>query len=116
MSGCDSTRKDIETKWRARSTLARASLRSANMLLKEAAMTRKEATEYQARITNDAGIVRGKIPSPLVREMGSRPGDIMIFRTDDSGTVTMSLSRGKGTAKKAAKGAKGAKKTGAAGK
>lgn len=61
-------------------------------------MTRREANEYQARVTNDAGILRGKIPSPLVRELGARAGDYIVFRRDDTGRVTVSLSRSKGAA------------------
>jgi hypothetical protein len=75
-------------------------------------MTRRGANEYQARVTNDAGILRGKIPSPLVRELGARAGDYIVFRRDDTGRVTVSLSRTRGatakstaraTAKKSAK-------------
>jgi hypothetical protein len=70
-------------------------------------MAKREPTEYRAKLTDDAGVVRGKIPSPLVRVMGGRPGDYMIFRRDDSGRVTLTLSRAKGGAKKS-----GAKKSG----
>jgi hypothetical protein len=59
----------------------------------------REKGEYTARIQDDSGTVRGKIPSPLVREMGARPGDYMIFRMDDSGNVTVSLSRTRGRTK-----------------
>ncbi|MBD0371688.1 MAG: hypothetical protein ICV60_12685 [Pyrinomonadaceae bacterium] len=59
-------------------------------------MTRREANEYQARVTNDAGILRGKIPSPLVRELGARAGDYIVFRRDNTGRVTVSLSRSRG--------------------
>jgi hypothetical protein len=58
-------------------------------------MARKDG-EYTARIQDDSGTVRGKIPSPLVREMGARPGDYMIFRIDETGNVTVSLSRTRG--------------------
>lgn len=58
-------------------------------------MARKDG-EYAARIQDDSGTVRGKIPSPLVREMGARPGDYMVFRIDASGNVTVSLSRNRG--------------------
>lgn len=61
-------------------------------------MARNEG-EYIARIQDDSGTVRGKIPSPLVREMGARPGDYMIFRMDDSGNVTVRISRTKGRSK-----------------
>lgn len=60
-------------------------------------MTRRETNEYQARVTDDAGILRGKIPSPLVRELGARAGDYIVFRRDDAGRVTVSLARTRGT-------------------
>ena len=60
-------------------------------------MTRRETNEYQARVTDDAGILRGKIPSPLVRELGARAGDYIVFRRDAAGRVTVSLARTRGT-------------------
>lgn len=77
-------------------------------------MAKKESAEYQAKVTNDSGILRGKIPSPLVRELGAREGDYIVFRSDGAGKVVVSLSRSRGGAKKSAgKGAKGgAKKAG----
>lgn len=63
-------------------------------------MAKREAVDYRARIADDAGVVRGKIPSPLVREMGARPGDYMVFSRDSAGRVTVTLSRSKGGAKK----------------
>lgn len=56
-------------------------------------MTRRGANEYQAKVTDDAGILRGKIPSPLVRELGARAGDYIVFRRDDAGRVQVSLER-----------------------
>jgi hypothetical protein len=77
-------------------------------------MTKKAPAEYQAKVTNDSGILRGKIPSPLVRELGARAGDYIVYRSDGAGKVTVSLSRVRGGAKKSAgKGSKGgAKKAG----
>ena len=76
-------------------------------------MAKTEPAEYRARLANDAGVIRGKIPSPLVREMGGRPGDYMVFRLDSSGRVTASVSRSKGGAKKSGKGSqRKAKKSG----
>jgi hypothetical protein len=45
-------------------------------------MSRKpsDASEFQAKIALDQEMVRGKIPSPLLRQMGARPGDYMTFR------------------------------------
>jgi hypothetical protein len=65
-------------------------------------MSKREPTEYRARLADDAGVVRGKIPSPLVREMGGRPGDYMVFRLD-AGRCTVTVSRLKGGAKKSGK-------------
>ena len=75
-------------------------------------MAKKEAAEYQAKVTNDSGILRGKIPSPLVRDLGARAGDYIVFRSDGAGNVRVSLARtrGGGGAKKAGKGSKGGAK------
>lgn len=76
-------------------------------------MAKKEAAEYQAKVTNDSGILRGKIPSPLVRDLGARAGDYIIFRSDSAGNVRVSLARtrgGGGGGKKTGKGSKGGAK------
>jgi hypothetical protein len=67
-------------------------------------MAKREPTEYRARLSNDAGVIRGKIPSPLVRELGGRPGDYMVFRSEGTGRVTVSVSRARGGTKKSGKG------------
>ena len=69
-------------------------------------MAKREPVDYRARIADDSGVVRGKIPSPLVREMGARPGDYMIFSLDSSGKVTVKVSRSKGGPKKSGRGGK----------
>jgi len=68
-------------------------------------MAKREPAEYKAKLTNDSGVIRGKIPSPLVRELGGRPGDYVVFNSS-GGKVTVSLSRSKGVVKKGAKGGK----------
>ena len=75
-------------------------------------MAKREPAEYRARLANDAGVIRGKIPSPLVRELGGRPGDYMVFRSEGYGRVTVSISRGKGGTKKPGKAYKGKAKSG----
>jgi hypothetical protein len=60
---------------------------------KEAHMKRRE--EYRAKVTNDTGLIRGRVPCPLLQVIGARPGDYIIFRPDDSGKVVMRLSRAK---------------------
>jgi len=64
-------------------------------------MTNRETGEFQARITDDGGIVRAKIPSPLVRQMGGRPGDYLVFSRDSAGTVSVRVSRARGGARAA---------------
>lgn len=59
-------------------------------------MKKRDEAEYQAKVTDDGGLTRGKVPSPLLREMGARPGDYMIFRLSDSGKATMRVLRSKG--------------------
>lgn len=70
-------------------------------------MAKREAAEYRAKVTNDAGICRAKIPSPLIRELGGRPGDYMVFNYDGASKVAMSVSRTKGSGKAAPKSGKG---------
>lgn len=70
-------------------------------------MAKREAAEYRAKVTNDAGICRAKIPSPLIRELGGRPGDYMVFNYDGASKVAMSVSRTKGSGKAATKSQKG---------
>ncbi len=65
----------------------------------------KRREEYRARVTDDKGLVRGRVPCPLLTDMGARPGDYLTFRLDESNKVVMSLSRlrkkgGKGAGKK----------------
>jgi hypothetical protein len=52
-----------------------------------------DATEFQARVALDNEMVRGKIPSPLLRQMGARPGDYMTFRLCPTGEALMRVSR-----------------------
>ena len=54
-------------------------------------MRRKE--EYRAKVTDDTGLARGRVPCPLLRDMGARPGDQLVFRLDESNKVVMRLSR-----------------------
>ena len=56
-------------------------------------MRRRE--EYRAKVTDDNGLTRGRVPCPLLSEMGARPGDHLTFRLDESNQVVMSLSRPK---------------------
>jgi hypothetical protein len=70
-------------------------------------MRRRE--EYRAKVTDDNGLTRGRVPCPLLNELGARAGDYLIFRLDESNNVTLSLSRPKKVLKKAAGGRKARK-------
>jgi hypothetical protein len=53
-------------------------------------------TEYRAKITVDTGMARGRVPTPLLKLMGARPGDYLTFRLASTGEVVMRLLRGAG--------------------
>jgi selenophosphate synthetase-related protein len=53
----------------------------------------KKREEYQSKVTEDTGLARGRVPAPLLKDMGARPGDRLIFRMDESGKVAVSLAR-----------------------
>jgi hypothetical protein len=57
--------------------------------------TRDEA-EYRAKVVADNELTRGRVPSPLLKEMGARPGDYMIFHISEKGEAVMRISRSKG--------------------
>ncbi len=60
-------------------------------------------SEYRAKVTDDSGLIRGRVPVPLLKVLGARRGDRITFRLDDSNNVTMHVSRSR---KKSSKGAK----------
>ena len=70
-------------------------------------MAKSESREYRAMISDEGGVVRGRIPSTLVRDMGARAGDYMVFRTDAAGNVSLNLSRGRKGAKAAGRRGRG---------
>jgi hypothetical protein len=53
----------------------------------------KRREEYRAKVTDDNGLRRWRVPCPLLNDMRARAGDYLIFRVDDSGKVVMELSR-----------------------
>lgn len=60
-------------------------------------MRKRGEAEYQAKVIEDNGLTRGRVPSPLLKAMGARPGDFMLFRLTRSGEAVMRVSRSKGT-------------------
>ncbi len=53
----------------------------------------RKRDEYQSKVTEDTGLTRGRIPAPLLRHIGAKPGDRLIFRVDEAGKVAVSLAR-----------------------
>ena len=53
----------------------------------------RKRDEYQSKVTEDTGLARGRVPAPLLKYMGARPGDRLIFRMDESGQVAVRLAR-----------------------
>ena len=67
----------------------------------------KRREEYRAKVTDDDGLTRGRVPCPLLSQMGARPGDYLRFRLDDSNEVVMTLSRARKKAARSAGGRRG---------
>jgi hypothetical protein len=55
-----------------------------------------QRTEYRAKVTVDTGMARGRVPTPLLKQIGARPGDYLTFRLVSTGEVVMRLLRGAG--------------------
>jgi uncharacterized protein (DUF2249 family) len=72
----------------------------------------KDETEYRAKVITDTGGTRGRVPSPLLKAMGARPGDFMIFRLSETGEAVMRLSRSKGNKRAAVSQSKRAQRRG----
>lgn len=67
---------------------------------------KKLKDKYLAKVIDDKGLTRGRIPTPVLNLMGARPGDSVIFRLPRPGEATMSVSRAR-----AKRGRKSSKKT-----
>jgi hypothetical protein len=42
---------------------------------------------YQAKVSKDKGMVRAKVPTPLLRDLGARPGNYVVFKKTGAGVV-----------------------------
>jgi hypothetical protein len=73
-------------------------------------MRMKDEGKYKAKVTDDGGLTRGRVPCPLLSAMGARPGDYLTFQLTGSSQAVMRLSRAK------RKAGKGGKRKAAAGK
>jgi hypothetical protein len=58
-------------------------------------MARRAASleKYQAKISNDNGMIRAKVPSPLLRDLGAKPGHYVVFSKTDSGVMLKVLKK-----------------------
>lgn len=56
-------------------------------------MRKRGEVKYKAKVTDDNGLTRSRVPCPLLSAMNAQPGDYIIFRLNDSGKVIMRLSR-----------------------
>jgi hypothetical protein len=56
----------------------------------------KSRNEYRSKVSDDSGIMRGRIPCTLLQDLGARVGDDVVFRLDrTSGKFFLKLSRAK---------------------
>ncbi len=49
----------------------------------------KEVTVRQAKVTDDNGITRSKVPVPILKAIGAKPGDYVEFERNGAGRATM---------------------------
>ena len=56
---------------------------------------RTDKSEYRSTVIDDNGLTRGRVPSTLLRMMGARPGDDLIFRPANRSKAVMHISRSK---------------------
>ena len=54
-------------------------------------MRQKPGTEYQAKVIDDKGLIRGRVPCAILKAVGARPGDYMIFSLAGAGKAVMRL-------------------------
>jgi len=59
---------------------------------------KRSVSEHQAKVIDDGGIIRSRVPSPLLQTLGARPGDHVVFRHDGL-TATLRIMRTKGKSK-----------------
>lgn len=72
----------------------------------------RQRDQYLAKVSVDTGMARARVPTPLLKVMGARPGDFLIFRLASSGEAIVRLSRSKGAGAQAKTGGKRAGKRG----
>ncbi len=63
----------------------------------------KKREEYQSKVSTDAGLTRGRVPTPLLIALGARVGDFLIFRVTSAGKAIIRLVRAEKSNKKKSK-------------
>ncbi len=53
----------------------------------------RKRTEYQSKVTFDTGLSRSRVPAPILKAIGARPADYLIFRLASTGEAIMRLAR-----------------------
>ncbi|HEY0006733.1 MAG TPA: hypothetical protein VGB17_18260 [Pyrinomonadaceae bacterium] len=53
----------------------------------------KEVSTRQAKVTDDSGLPRSKVPVPILKAMEAKPGDYLKFELDEAGRVMMRVSK-----------------------
>jgi hypothetical protein len=53
----------------------------------------KPKTEYRAKVIDDAGLTRARVPHPILRALKAGAGDYVIFHLSNTGHVTMQVLR-----------------------
>lgn len=66
-------------------------------------MTESEGFEHSVLISDEGQVTRGRIPVSVVRYLGARAGDRLVFRANGVGQMIVLVSRAKRETKKPAK-------------
>ena len=64
-------------------------------------LMQKDKPKFQSKVSIDTGLVRGRVPAPLLKVIGARAGDFLTFRLVSTGEAVMRVARAtKKTSKK----------------
>jgi bifunctional DNA-binding transcriptional regulator/antitoxin component of YhaV-PrlF toxin-antitoxin module len=53
----------------------------------------KEVNMRQAKVTDDNGVTRSKVPAPILKALGAKAGDYLRFEMEGTGRVVMRVSK-----------------------
>ncbi|HEY0004263.1 MAG TPA: hypothetical protein VGB17_05590 [Pyrinomonadaceae bacterium] len=49
----------------------------------------------QSKVTNDNGVIRSKVPAPILNALGAKAGDYLTFELDGARRAVMKVSKKK---------------------